>query len=45
MAISRVHATASQRKLIFGTGRTGEAPSTAAEASEARAAKATSNAR
>ena len=44
-AISHVHATASQRKLIFGTGRTGEARSAAAEASEARAAKTISNAR
>ena len=36
--ISREHVTASQRKLIFGTGRTGEARNAAAEASDARAA-------
>src|SRR3981081_3745954 len=44
-AISREHATASQRKLTSGTGTTGEARNAATEASEARAAKATSNAR
>src|SRR3981189_3194789 len=44
-AISREHATASQRKLTSGTGTTGEARNAATEASEARAANATSNAR
>src|SRR6267142_7030418 len=44
-AISREHATASQRKLTSGTGTTGEARNADIEASEARAAKATSNAR
>jgi len=39
-AISREHATASQRKLTSGTGTTGEARNAATEASEARAAKA-----
>ena len=43
-AISREQAAESQRKLIFGTGRTGEARSAAAEAPEARAARADLNA-
>ena len=44
-AISRRYATASQRKLDFGTGRTGEPRRAAAEASEIWAAKTNSKAR
>jgi len=43
--ISREQAAESRRKLIFGTGTTGEARNAAAEVFEARATKANSNTR